>query len=143
MYNPNLKLTELFKDNSLRNLRTNNHCPMAHSVLGNTYYITISSHGVEYSKIKEILEKGNHWVYAKYSISSYIDLSDKASELISTRLIKYGPQSNSSSFHISCYEELENIKVIATGWGSSSIELYDGNKEEFLQYLQNHQKREA
>lgn len=139
MYNPNLKLTELFKQNSLRNLTTPKQCPMPHK--GNTYYLWVNNYSGNDSQIVDILEHGNSWSSVR-SINSYIDLTDQAGELISNRLIQYGPQSNSSSFTIEITLNAENnIRMIAQGWGSSSIELYDGPSGYFLQYLLENQKR--
>jgi hypothetical protein len=143
VYNPNLKLTELFKSNSLRNMTTVGNNPMPHS--GDTYYITYYSNtsSDEPSLIKEILEKGNKWGYGKgsTSISSYVDLTDQAGDLVSSRHIMYGPGSNSSSFHIYVNEYADRVLVTACGWGFSATELYDGDKKYFLQYLLDHQKR--
>lgn len=139
MFNPNLTLKELFESNSLRNLTTMSQGPMPHK--GKTYYVWCEDYS-ENQTVKEILNKGNKW--GKDSINSYIDLTDKAHELISSRLIQYGPNSNSSSFSIkfiSFYDEPNRIRISAQGWGSSSIELYDGDKEVFLQYLKDFQVR--
>ena len=139
MYNPNLKLTEIFKPNTLRNMTTHGNNPMPHR--GDTYYIS-GSYNLENNLIKEILEKGNEWK-TKSSVQSYIDLTEKAAELVSNRLIQYGPQSNSSSFKIEFISPEEGkIRILAQGWGTSSIELYDGEEKYFLQYLLDHQKRE-
>lgn len=139
MYNPNLKLTEIFESNTLRNMTTEGNNPMPHR--GNTYYIS-GLYNLENNLIKELLEKGNKWK-AKSSVSSYIDLTEKAAELVSNRLIQYGPQSNSSSFKIEFRSPEEGkIRILAQGWGTSSIELYDGEEKYFLQYLLDHQKRE-
>lgn len=145
MYNPNLSLEQLFKPNSLRNLRTENYMPMAHSGLDGCYYITHHTYVDETTnpELKEILEKGDKWVHTKYSISSYIDLSDEANRLVSSRLIKFGPGTSSSSFHIYVNEYTDRVYITATGWGSSCIQLYDGPKDVFLDYLKTHQKREA
>lgn len=140
MYNPNLKLNEIFESNTLRNIQTaSRNAPMPHS--GKTYYVwdTLSE---DDTLLKEILNKGNKWSYTeKGSINSYIDLTDKAHELISSRLIQYGPNSNSSSFTVRIVSNGDSVRVTANGWGSSVIELYDGDKKYFLNYLLDHQKR--
>lgn len=146
MYNPELKLDELFKSNSLRNMTTYGNSAMPHK--GQTYYVWYDNNSGDESLIESIMKKGNKWGYGKgsnsiNSINSYIDLSDNAHELISSRLIQYGPQSTSSSFTIRFVERSDStIRITASGWGSSVIELYDGEKKYFLQYLLDHQKRE-
>lgn len=144
MFNPNLTLERLFAKNSLCNMRTENHAPMAHSGKDGVYYITIDSwHEKSTKELKELLEEGNIWEHGDYSISSYITLSDKANEIISSRLIKYGPGCNSSSFHIYVTEYATRVRMTASGWGCSVIELYDGDKQTFIDYFKNHQKRQA
>lgn len=139
MYNPNLKLTEIFESNTLRNMTTYGNDPMPHHK--DTYYIS-GLYNLENNLIKELLEKGNEWK-AKSSVNSYIDLTEKAAELVSNRLIQYGLQSNSSSFKIVFRSPEEGkLRILAQGWGTSSIELYDGEEKYFLQYLLDHQKRE-
>ncbi len=71
---------------------------------------------------------------------SYIDL--KASQ-VSDRLIQYGPGSNSSSFTIRVWERDDGtVRVTASGWGSSVIELFDGPTFELLDYLRKYQVRQ-
>ena len=141
MYKTELKLEELFKPKSLRNLTTVGNNPMPHT--GCTYYITADLTSEE---IKKIVEQGNKWGYGKgsSSISSYIDLSEQAHEEISSRLIKYGPGSNSSSFKIqvtTSANDDDNLLITASGWGSSCIRLFEGTQEEFLAYLKQYQER--
>ena len=67
MYNPNLKLNEIFESNTLRNIQTaHRNAPMPHS--GKTYYIW-DSLSEDDTPLKEILNKGNKW---SYSISLYL-----------------------------------------------------------------------
>ena len=141
MFNPNLTLEEIFVPNSLRNLRTVGHDPMPHT--GNTYYIWFNCYcDKKHPDIKRILEEGNHWKPGcGYTINSYITMSDKAGDLVSSRLIMQGPQSISSSFTVEITEEDNSVRMIAQGWGTSSILLYDGDKETFLKYLQMYQSR--
>lgn len=138
MYNPNLKLNEIFEPNTLRNLTTIKNDPMPHS--DNTYYLWVD--GDDKNLIKQLLNKDNKWSSGQYSKNSYITLSPLGSEKISTRLIQYGPQSLSSSFTIRVVlNESNNVRITANGWGSSVIELYDGVQSHFLQYLLDNQKR--
>ena len=141
MYNPNLSLKDLFIQDSLRNMKTERNNPMPHR--GNTYYITFQSYCEnKLPELREILEKWNSWNHSRgFSVSSYIDLSKKGGDLVSSRLIMLGPNSNSSSFRIEVIENDNDIRMTASGWGSSSILLYSGDKKAFLDYLLIYQKR--
>ena len=132
-----LALESIFKTNSLRNLTTTGNNPMPHK--GDTYYLWVDSEETELGKY---LTEGNKW--GRNSINSYIDLKDDAvSYLVSDRLIQYGPGSNSSSFTIRVWEQDNGtVRVTASGWGSSVIELFDGLTIEFLDYLRKHQVRQ-
>lgn len=136
-----LPFKELFKTNSLRNLHTPKQAPMPHK--DNTYYLWVENYTGKDSEVVDTLVQGNKWTVSNGSINSYITLSDKASELVSNYLIQYGPQSRSSSFTIRVIlqNDAETIRITASGWGSSVIELYDGDSSIFLEYLKEYQKR--
>lgn len=135
MFNPNLKLEEIFVSNSLRNMTTHGNNSMPHKPP--TYFLWVNTKD---SEIGEILTQGNDWIYRVKSVNSYIDI--KADSVLGRHII-YGPNSSSSSLTVEITEREDSIRVVCHGWGSSVTELYDGDKNVFLEYLKTHQKREA
>ena len=130
----NKPLTEIFEPNTLRNLTTHGNNPMPHT--GNTFYLWVNDKDTELGKY---LTQGNSWKSGIYSTNSYITL--KADLGITQYLIQCGPQSQSSSFTIETREHEDNVRVIASGWGMSGYELFDGETKIFLEYLKEFQKR--
>jgi hypothetical protein len=131
-------LTDVFKQNSLKNMTTLGNNPMPHK--GNEFYIWNELKDDE--EISKIIERGNFWKPGSgKTVNSYISLSDFAySEKY--YCIELGPNSNSSSNTVRLINLGDKIRIIANGWGSSFVILWEGEREELLTYLKEFQKRD-
>ena len=88
-------------------------------------------------ELRDILEHGEKSIHGRhgYSINNYIRLTDDSySEL--SRLILIGPNSNTLTQSVE-FLKRENgaISIIAQGWGSSFVNLWDGSESEIVEFL--------
>lgn len=113
--------------------------PMPHS--GPRFYIWAPSKDGE---LKDLLKKGDKWSVGGDSVNSYITLSEAVMDDFGWLLLEHGPGSGSSNrtvrFHQ--YDDgTNNVRITCTGWGSTVVELYDGDAQTVIDYFMAHQKR--
>ena len=129
-------LNEVFTTNSLKNMTTPFQRAMPHK--GNEFYIWNELRDDD--EISLVLNKGNFWKPHTDSVSSYISLSEDCYEN-KYYGIENGPNSTSSSNTVRVMENEFVIRLIAYGWGTSFIVLWEGPREDFLTYLTEKQVR--
>jgi hypothetical protein len=149
MYKTNKTLEELFIKNSFETIKqVDPHGPMMHSVPSPKFFIwselgyNDDINNQAKKELHEFLENGRVR-YKHPSSCNFITLTHDAGEEIASRLIKYGPNSTSSSFTIRFVALDENtLFITCSGWGSSVIELYRGPFETALEYFKTYQTKE-
>jgi len=128
-----LKLTEIFKTGSLKTYVTQARC--ATPAHGSLCYVWNDGK----NQLKERLESGSKFKPGGDSVNNLIELSDSTYGMCCQSTIITGPNCTSKTQTVRFIEQENTTRILFSGWGSSSILLWEGNTSDLIKYLTEHQ----